>query len=205
VPSLLAKLGVEAPAAGRFVEGRIGETDVVLAGWGDSGERAAQLFVAPERAAAVGEAVLAAGGDALVQGDPGSLEVLRIEAGTPRMGVELDEEVLPAEAGLVERAVSFTKGCFTGQEIVARLQSRGQVSHRLVGLAFEGAQPPEPGQALALPDGKVVGEVTSSCHSSLGAIGLGYVRRPHDEPDTRLAAGSDPACVRALPFVRPAA
>lgn len=201
--ALLASLGVEAPAPGRCGEVRIAGSPVVLAGFGESGERAVQLFVPVGAAEAVLAALVDAGGDALVQGDAASLDVLRIEAGMPRMGPELSEDVLPAEAGLVERAVSLTKGCFTGQEIVARLQSRGQVNHRLVGLVFEGGDPPPSDCPLALPDGKVVGEVTSACRAALGAIGLGYVRRPHDEPGTRLVAGGQATRVRALPFVPP--
>jgi folate-binding protein YgfZ len=204
VVSLLAELGLEAPAEGACTDAKIAGTPVVLAGWGESGERAVQLFVPSDRARAVEEAVLVAGGDALVRGDAQSLDVLRIEAGTPRMRLELDEDVLPAEAGLMERAVSLTKGCYTGQEIVARLHSRGEVAHRLVGLVFDGDVPPETGRSLALPDGKRVGEVTSSCASSLGVIGLGYVRRSHAAPDTRLVAGSDAARVHALPFAPPA-
>jgi folate-binding protein YgfZ len=203
--ALLASLGVEAPAPGICLDAEIAGARVVLAGFGESGERAVQLFVPSTGRHAVEAAVVDAGGDALVLGDAASLEVLRIEAGVPRMGRELDEDTLPSEAGLVARAVSLTKGCFTGQEIVARLESRGQVNHRLVGLAFESGRPPEPGCSLASSDGRVVGEVTSACASRLGAIGLGYVRRPNDTPGTRLRAADDVARVAALPFVSPGA
>lgn len=206
--ALLAALDVQAPAPDICLDAQIAGVRVALAGFGESGERAVQLFVprVPDAAfEAVESAVLAAGGAALVRGDAASLDVLRIEAGTPRMGLELDEDVLPAEAGLVQRAISLTKGCFTGQEIVARLESRGQVNHRLVGLCFESGRPPQAGLPLALPDGRVVGEVTSACVSQLGAIGLGYVRRPSDAPGTRLRAGEDVARVTALPFVQPGA
>jgi aminomethyltransferase len=200
--ALLDALGAEAPAPWRWREARLGGAAVLLAGWGESGERAVQIFASPADAAAVEEAVRAR--SEVVPGDAATLEVLRIEAGTPRMGAELDEEVFPAEAGLVARAVSLTKGCFTGQEIVARIESRGAVNHHLVGLRFDGAPPP-PGSPLALPDGKGVGEVTSSCSSSLGAIGLGYARSPHDAPGAVLAVAGGQARVVALPFVAPAA
>ena len=130
------------------------------------------------------------------------LELLRIEAGCPRLGAELDEDVLPAEAHLTERAVSFTKGCYTGQEIVARIESRGRVNHLLVGLAFE-AETPALGAPLREGE-RQVGEVTSVCVSpQCGAIGLGYVRRALAEPGTRLECEGGSVQVAALPFVAP--
>ncbi|HEY3070624.1 MAG TPA: hypothetical protein VGJ34_09950 [Gaiellaceae bacterium] len=86
------------------------------------------------------------------------LEALRIVAGTPRFGAEIDERVLPAEAGLVERAVSFTKGCFPGQEPIARLHYRGHANRRLRVLDVEMA---EPGTDVVWA-GKAVGRVTSA-------------------------------------------
>ena len=115
------------------------------------------------------------------------------------MGAELGEDVLPAEAGLLERAVSLTKGCFTGQEIVARMHSRGLQSHRLVGLRFAGDAPPEPGPLAT--DARPVGVVTSACVSVAGAIGLGFVRPPHDAPGTELRSGERRVRVVALPHV----
>jgi folate-binding protein YgfZ len=96
------------------------------------------------------------------------LEALRIAAGTPRFGREIDDRVLPAEAGLVERAVSLTKGCYPGQEPVARLHYRGHANRRLQVLEVEDA---EPGAELVW-DGKVVGRVTSA----VSDLALGYVR-----------------------------
>jgi folate-binding protein YgfZ len=129
------------------------------------------------------------------------LEVLRIEAGIPRLGAELDEEVLPAEAHLNERAISFDKGCYTGQEIVARIDSRGQVQHLLVGLRFEDDALPEPGAALEA-EGRRIGEVTSVCRSAdHGSIGLGFVRRSHAAEGSEVRVGSGRrARVAELPF-----
>jgi tRNA-modifying protein YgfZ len=98
------------------------------------------------------------------------LERFRIEAGTPRWGFEIDERVLPAEAGLVERAVSFSKGCYPGQEPIARLHYRGHVNRRLRVLEVEG-DPPAPGAEIRLGE-KVVGRVTSA----VPGRALGYVR-----------------------------
>src|SRR6266508_2102935 len=98
------------------------------------------------------------------------LERLRVEAGTPRFGNEIDERVLPAEAGLVDRAVSLTKGCFPGQEPIARLHYRGHANRGLRLLEVEGAPEPE---TEVLHGEKAVGRVTSSV---LG-LALAYVRR----------------------------
>ena len=101
----------------------------------------------------------------------GELERMRIEAGTPRFGAEIDDRVLPAEAGLVDRAVSFTKGCYPGQEPIARLHYRGKANRRLRILALEDDHVPAPEAELEL-DGKVVGRITSS----VPGLALGYVR-----------------------------
>jgi folate-binding protein YgfZ len=97
------------------------------------------------------------------------LERLRIEAGTPRFGSEIDDRVLPAEAGLTERAVSFTKGCYPGQEPIARQHYRGKVNRRLRVLEIEGQVAPE--TEVRLGD-KAVGRVTSS----VPGLALAYVR-----------------------------
>jgi tRNA-modifying protein YgfZ len=102
------------------------------------------------------------------------LELLRIRAGTAAWGKEIDDRVLPAEAGLTERAVSFGKGCYPGQEPIARLHYRGRANRGLRVLAF--AEPPEPEDELAF-EGKVVGRVTSVARTDDGAVALAYVRR----------------------------
>ena len=111
------------------------------------------------------------------------LERLRIEAGTPRWGREIDERVLPAEAGLVERAVSFTKGCYPGQEPIARLHYRGHVNRRLRVLDVDG-DPPPPDAEIRLGE-KVVGRVTSA----VPGRALGYVRTEVPE-DAELEIGA---------------
>ena len=105
------------------------------------------------------------------------LERLRILARTPRLGHELDDRVLPAEAGLEERAISFTKGCYPGQEPVARLHYRGHPNRGLRVLALEGPTPPEYDAELVLEE-KVVGRVTSAVRDpDHGVLALAYVRR----------------------------
>jgi tRNA-modifying protein YgfZ len=105
------------------------------------------------------------------------LERLRIRARTPRLGRELDDRVMPAEAGLAERAISFTKGCYPGQEPIARLHYRGHPNRGLRLVALGGAQLPSYDAELTL-EGKVVGRVTSAAPDPQhGIVALAYVRR----------------------------
>jgi folate-binding protein YgfZ len=176
---------------------------VLVAAFGWSGEQAYQLRVDPAQVGALREAIERAAGSlglAPVVGDRALLEVLRIEAGIPALGTELDEGVLPPEARL-ERAIAVNKGCYVGQEIVARLRSRGQVNHLLVGLRLEAAGLPAVGAALTVA-GRTTGEITSVVVSpSQGVLALAYVRREHAEPGTPLELPEGTATVAALPFV----
>jgi tRNA-modifying protein YgfZ len=133
--------------------------------------------------------------------DDAELERLRILARTPRFGHELDERVLPAEAGLDERAISFTKGCYPGQEPVARLHFRGHPNRTLRVLALDGEEP-KPDAELVL-DGKVVGRITSSARDpEHGFVALAYVRREVPE-DAELHVGSALATQLNLVLTRP--
>lgn len=137
------------------------------------------------------------------------LETLRIEAGRPRWGAELDEGVIPLEAGLRQRAISETKGCYTGQEVIVRILHRGHVNRHLRGLLLGSIPPPAAGTELRNADGRVVGHLTSACVSPrLGqTIGLGYVRREVSPPAVvSLAMGAEgdvAAHVVELPFDLP--
>jgi len=116
------------------------------------------------------------------------LERLRILALTPVWGRELDERVMPAEAGLEERAISFTKGCYPGQEPVARLHYRGHPNRGLRALKLEGTELPAYDAELTL-DGKAVGRVTSAVADADGVLALAYVRREVPD-DAVLTLGS---------------
>jgi folate-binding protein YgfZ len=126
-------------------------------------------------------------------------ECLRIERGRPRYGVDLDDSVIPQEAGLNERAVSFTKGCYVGQETVARLYYRGKPNRHLRGLRM--SEPLAAGAELRLGD-RAVGSLTSSCLSPrLGPIGLALVRREAEPGSTvTVGEGGVNAQVVELPF-----
>jgi folate-binding protein YgfZ len=136
---------------------------------------------------------------------PAAVESARVEAGRPLWGIDMDESTLPQEVNLEALgAVSFTKGCYTGQEVVARLHFRGHVNRRLMGLRVEGATAPERGAELTNLEGAVCGDVRSSVVSPrFGPIALGMVRREVDagaQIKTRIAGISVSAEVTALPF-----
>jgi folate-binding protein YgfZ len=130
-----------------------------------------------------------------------ALEVRRVERGVPRYGLDMDERTIPLEANL-ERALHYQKGCYLGQEVIARATFRGHMNRRLVGLLLGEARPASRTE-LFLGD-KKVGFVTSVVHSvRLGQqLGLGYVHRDALAPGTalRLAGDSGAATVQALPF-----
>jgi len=183
-----------APHAWREIE--LGGARITAAAYGFTGTPAFQLFVPLAAAAPVEAALLAAGA---VSATADTLERLRIEAGTPRLGHELDESVLPAEAGL-EAAIAEQKGCYTGQEVVTRMRTRGRVAHRLVGLRFEAARLPERGATIELGDARV-GQVTSAARSpAAGAIGLGFVRTEAARPGARVRVAGAAAEIVELPI-----
>jgi folate-binding protein YgfZ len=130
----------------------------------------------------------------------GALEVLRVEQGTPRFGADMDEKTIPLEANL-QRAIHYQKGCYIGQEVIARATFRGHVNRHLVGLRFAGPAP-APRAELFTGDRRV-GWVTSVVESPrLGTIGLGYAHRDVGQPGTELAlaGGTAKVTVVALPF-----
>jgi folate-binding protein YgfZ len=136
--------------------------------------------------------------DSLVSGEVASdaeLERLRILARAPRWGREIDDRVLPAEAGLEERAISFTKGCYPGQEPVARLHYRGHANRGLRVLEIEGDTLPEYDAEL-LSAGSVVGRITSAAPDDGVIVALGYVRREVPS-DATLLAGDRPVRQRS--------
>jgi folate-binding protein YgfZ len=171
---------------------RIGDDDALLV----ATDVGFDVLVDAEATERVRAALLAAG--ATAAGEPGA-EIVRVEHGRPRYGLDLDDSTIPQEAGLNERAVSFTKGCYVGQETVARLFYRGKPNRHLRGLHLSGSAPG--GAELRLGD-RVVGRVGSSVHSPRhGDIALALVRREVADDDT-LAVGEGAVTARivALPF-----
>jgi len=162
-----------------------------------TGEPGWDIFVEAGQRDALVAALLEAGGR---PGDPEALEALRVVAGRPRWGRELTEDVIPLEADLLDRAISQSKGCYTGQEVIVRILHRGHVNRQLRRLEFAGPIP-DPGTPL-FEEGneKPRGTVTSAVENEVGALGLGFVRREIDPP-AELRVGSpdgDPVHVTAL-------
>lgn len=138
-----------------------------------------------------------------------AFEIARVEAGIPRFGADMNETHLPPECGIEDRAVSYRKGCYIGQEVLNRIHSIGHVNRRLCGLRLEGklATPPVAGDPL-FKDGRRAGCLTSVVFSPVlqTHVALGYVRREHAAPGTELtvksACGDTAARVVELPFVK---
>jgi folate-binding protein YgfZ len=129
-----------------------------------------------------------------------ALHAARIGAGYPLFGVDMTSDTIPLEAGIEERAISFTKGCFVGQEVVIRVLHRGggRVAKKLVGLRLAG--PVKVGAKVSSAE-REIGVVTSAAESAaLGAIALGYVRRDFTSPGTVVQVTGTGATVTALPM-----
>lgn len=181
--------------------------DVTVAGNDEFGVPAIDLFVAAGQLPAILAALDRAG---VAPIDDEIANILRIEAGTPRFGVDMDEDTIPLEAGIEDRAISLTKGCYVGQEVIIRVLHRGhgRVAKRLVGLVFQQeGKVPARGERLHA-GARQVGAVTSATWSpALGRpIALGYVHRDFTSPGTALEVGDgdrQAAIVAAVPFVAP--
>jgi folate-binding protein YgfZ len=134
-----------------------------------------------------------------------TLEILRVEAGVPAYGIDMDENTLAPEVGRTDKAISYTKGCYLGQETIVRIRDLGHVNRTLLGLRVEGESVTPHGSKI-FRDDKEVGEVRSCVLSPrLGtAIGLAYLHRSCQEPGTRVEVtvgmGRVPAEVASLPF-----
>jgi folate-binding protein YgfZ len=162
-----------------------------------------EVLGTPEAVAAVWRTLVAAGYRPI---GSDAFEIARVEAGVPRFGAEIDDSVLPAETGLVGQTVSFTKGCYVGQEPVARLHYRGHPNRNLRHLlSLDGALPSVPAE-LALGD-RVVGRLTSVVQppGDGPAVGLGYVRREVEEGAIVDVGGVAQARVTALEHPSPLA
>lgn len=133
------------------------------------------------------------------EGTPADLDAWRVAVGMPAMGAELDDSTIPAEAGVVDISVSFTKGCYTGQELVARIDSRGnRTPRKLRRVVLEGVAPAEgfrPGSVLLATDGHEVGVLTTVAPAA--GTALAYVRR-EVEPPAGVTVGGVPAAVEAI-------
>jgi folate-binding protein YgfZ len=136
---------------------------------------------------------------------PDAVEAARVEAGYPVFGVDMTEDTIPLEAGIEDRAISFTKGCYVGQEVIVRVLHRGhgRVARRLIGLRLEVMVPRG---ARILADGREIGAVTSAAQSPrVGPVAIGYVHRDFTAAGTRVAVHTPARPVAAVVSDRPIA
>ncbi|MBI3634910.1 MAG: aminomethyl transferase family protein [Candidatus Rokubacteria bacterium] len=205
-PALATRLAGGAPpeAAWSHVAATIdGVSARVVTGAADTGGREVWLLVPAADGSRFVEAARAAGARPVGRA---AWESLMIESGTPVYGCDVDDTVLLPEIPLLPY-VSYTKGCYIGQEVVVRIRDRGHVNREFRGVLVDGDAVPEPGAAIGA-GGRDVGRVTSAT-LSFGLkrpIALGYVRREHAEPgaavSVRIGDRDVPATVSALPFAR---
>jgi len=222
VTETLSQLALVGPDAARVVAAVVGELSVdrlkalpehgnaranfagspaIVTRVTDTGEPGYDVFVDRGLAEALSSAVATAGA---VPMDDALAEAIRIEAGVPRFGRDMNEETMPLEAGIESRAISFTKGCYVGQEVIVRVRDRGhgRVARRLVGLTLEGSRLPATGAAIRGGD-RDIGQVTSSALSPTlkRPIALGYVHRDFVEPGTKVEVDGASATVTSLRFL----
>jgi folate-binding protein YgfZ len=184
---------------------QIAGTPAIITSVTDTGEPGFDVYVEREHAGWLTDRLAAAG---VVEATEETAEILRVEAGVPAFQRDMDEETIPLEAGIESRAISMTKGCYVGQEVIIRVLHRGhgRVARKLVGLVLDGDSAPARGAIVASVD-RTVGEITSSVRSpALGRpIALAYVHRDFVVPGTLLSVEGGQATVTALPFVRSSA
>ncbi len=162
------------------VEGSIGGIPVRLARILSVHEEDRVIFVPSEHLLTVLDALVNAGGP-LAGG--AALESARVVAGVPRMGADITSDTIPIEAGLRDRAISWNKGCYRGQEVICRLDTLGEPVRRLVRLTLLSGDCPSPGVELASPEGKKAGMITSVSRTPGGEmVALGYVKRKMNAP-----------------------
>jgi folate-binding protein YgfZ len=175
---------------------------VIVARVTDTGEPGFDLFVERAQGDVVFGRLQAAGAATL---DAETADAVRIESGVPVFHRDMDEETIPLEAGIEGRAISLTKGCYVGQEVIIRVLHRGhgRVARRLVGLQISGDVAPAAAAVIRSGD-REIGHVTSATMSPAlgGVIALAYVQRDFVEPGTAVAVEGVPAVVSALPFVK---
>jgi tRNA-modifying protein YgfZ len=179
---------------------RFRDSAVIVTRVTDTGEPGYDLHLETTHADALRQELTTAG---VVEADAVTAETIRIEAGIPKFNLDMDEETIPLEAGIESRAISFSKGCYVGQEVIIRVLHRGhgRVARRLVGLVFEDGQAPARGSIVTDGD-REIGRITSSAASPALArpIALAYLHRDFLEEGTGVSVLGTTARVTKLPF-----
>ncbi len=215
-------VAIVGPDAARIVSGIVGCTVGELEALAEHGNRRAQfegqhaivtrvmdtgtpgydVYVEQPRVDAFRRALADAG---VAPADEETADTLRIEAGVPKFNRDMDGETIPLEAGIESRAISLSKGCYVGQEVIIRVLHRGhgRVARKLVGLLFDNGVVPAPGAAVTV-ESREIGRITSSTMSPAlqRSIALGYLHRDFLAPGTTVSVAGRSAVVTPLPFVR---
>lgn len=210
-PRLLADIiGKENPLLNEYEHARrtVDGTEIMVVKAGRTGEEGYDVYVEAGLLSSIWELLAEKGKEYGIKPvGSGALEMLRIEAGIPAYGIDMDEDTIPIEAGLWN-ALNFEKGCYVGQEVIARIKWRGHVNWHLAGLVSSGERTPVRGDEVIQGE-KKIGRVTCGALSpALGRpIALGYIRREFIEPGTgvqiRFGDGAEErAEVSPLPFTR---
>jgi folate-binding protein YgfZ len=184
------------------IRGAIAAQPAIVTRITDVGEPGFDIYVERTGIGALKARLVDAGA---VELDPETADVLRVEAGVPEFHRDMDEETIPLEAGIEQRAISQTKGCYVGQEVIIRVLHRGhgRVARKLVGLTLDGNTVPARG-SIVRSDQKDVGEITSSVRSIAldRPIALAYLQRDFLAPGTHVSVQGSDAVVTPLPFLR---
>jgi folate-binding protein YgfZ len=195
-------LGAAVPVAEHAsVRGEIAGGASIVTRIADTGEPGFDLYVERLRLPLLQDALEKAGVVAL---DAATADVLRVEAGVPAFHRDMDEETIPLEAGIEDRAINMNKGCYVGQEVIVRVLHRGhgRVAKKLVGLTMDGGEVPAAGSVVRSQD-REIGHVTSAVQSMAleRPIALAYLQRDFLEAGTAVTVNGTNALVTALPFV----
>lgn len=176
------------------------ESTVTLICATHTAETGFDLFVSVDKLSELQRALVDAGA---VVVDEGVSDILRVEAGIPRYGLDMDETTVLSETNL-DDAISFTKGCYIGQEIIVRIMHRGHVAKKLTGLIFDGQEKIESGTKVFSDSDQEIGRITSSTYSPRmqRALALAYVKYDYLAAGTKIKVADTTGVVAELPFVR---
>ena len=199
VTEATALISLQGSRAAEIVE-RLERDEITIVPATHTAEKGFDLIVSAERKAELRQTLIDSGATPVSERVE---EILRIEAGIGRYGRDMDESNVVTETNL-DDAVSYTKGCYVGQEIIVRIKHRGHVAKKLTGLRFDTDQPVEAGSVIKSTDDKEIGRITSATFSPKlqTTIALGYVRFEHLTPGTPIVVNNAGAITHELPLVR---
>lgn len=178
--TLLSEPGIPV-AEYQHLPGKLAGVEIVVIRTGYTGEIGFELLIPRERVKEVWDVLMFQ--DSVTPVGMMAWDILRLEAGIPRYGIDMDENNLPLEVGVEKQAISYTKGCYIGQEVIARMKYRGHANRFLMGFKFQGEKVPQRGDKIRKED-KEIGWITSAVFSPgfKSALGMGYIHREYAQP-----------------------